>query len=387
MVPTPRALSRAVGLLCAAACLLVPATAAHAAAAVPKTFFGTVVDGPMLDPGAPIESELKVMKQTGLGYVRLPIHWTVVQPYASWDAVPAERRADFTDLEGVPSDVRALDRWVRGAAKLGLRVLPSVVRAPSWAALDPADEAAPPKAPVDYARFMTGLVKRYGPTGTLWSGGGPKLPIREWQVWNEPNITLFWNGGEWPRDYVALLRATTPAVKAVDPGAKIVAAGLPNQSWDALEKIYLAGGKGLFDIAAVHPYTRRVNDVLQVVSLSRGMMNQHKDRSPIVVTEMGWTSGAGRDTNKPTWETSEAGQASKLTAVVKALTRRRAALRVQGVFWYTWLSSERGSDSFNYAGLRRQDGGKVVSKPALAAFARTVREFAGGGKAPAKKRR
>ncbi|HWT93181.1 MAG TPA: hypothetical protein VN238_09315 [Solirubrobacteraceae bacterium] len=375
MAPTPRALSRAVGLLLAAACLL-PVAPAHGATAVSRSFFGTVVDGPMLDPDAPIENELSVMRQTGLGTVRLPVHWAAVQPYPSWDVVPAGERADFTDIEGVPTDVRALDRWVKGAARLGMEVLPTVLRSPWWAARNWKDEASPPKGTTEYARLMTGLVKRYGPAGSIWAGGGAKLPIRDWQIWNEPSITLFWNWGVWAHDYVALLRDAGTAVKAVDPGARIVLGGLPNDSWNALERVYYEQGKGLFDVVALHPYTQRVNNVLEVVRRARQVMDSRGDRAtPIMITEMGWSSGAGKQTNRPTWETSEAGQAAKLSAVVKALTRRRAELRIEGMYWYTWLSADDGFDSFTYSGLRRKTASGIVSKPALTALRTTVREL------------
>jgi hypothetical protein len=49
-------------------------------------------------------------------------------------------------------------------------------------------------------------------------------------------------------------------------------------------------------------------------------------------------------------------------------------LRIAGLYWYTWLSRPvGGADSFDYSGLRRVgDGGAVVDKPALTAFAQTV---------------
>ncbi len=54
-----------------------------------------------------------------------------------------------------------------------------------------------------------------------------------------------------------LLGAAYSAVKAADPGATVVTAGLPNFSWKDLETLYRAGlrAKGHFDAVAVHPFT------------------------------------------------------------------------------------------------------------------------------------
>ncbi len=73
------------------------------------------------------------------------------------------------------------------------------------------------------------LARRYGPGGSFWTAH-PELapsPIRSWQVWNEPNIQAFWATGPDPAAYVRMLDAVGAAIRAVDPGAEIVAGGLP----------------------------------------------------------------------------------------------------------------------------------------------------------------
>jgi hypothetical protein len=92
-----------------------------------------------------------------------------------------------------------------------------------------------------------------------------------------------------------------------------------------------------------------------------------------MITEMGWTSGKGELTEKYTWETTEAGQAAKLAAGVRALWQRRARFNLTGITWYTWLSLERGERNvFAYAGLRQQSPDGNVSKPAHVAMRRVI---------------
>jgi hypothetical protein len=171
------------------------------------------------------------------------------------------------------------------------------------------------------------------------------------------------------------------AVKAADPSAQVVLAGLTNRSWLDLRRVYRAGGGRLFDLAAVHPFSNRVSNVLKIVRLVRAQMRHYGDRSkPLLLSEVSWSSGRGHSTFNYGWEMTEAGQAARLSQALAALAARRRADRLAGVYWYTWLSPAIGGrDSFDYAGLRRLDGaGTPVSKPALAAFRLVARRLERG---------
>ncbi|HEV2813203.1 MAG TPA: hypothetical protein VGW10_08135, partial [Solirubrobacteraceae bacterium] len=217
-----------------------------------------------------------------------------------------------------------------------------------------------------------------GRGGTFWSSAGvPVLPIVSWQVWNEPDIGRYWEGDPWPRTYVKLLRAARPAINAVDPWAQVVAAGLTNESWKDLGKLYDAGARGLFDAAAIHPFSRRPSNVMKIVRLARATMRREGDgRVPLVLTEISWSAGKGKSTFNYGWETTERGQADRIREILPMLASARRRLGLQGVYWYTWLSPPVGDDeSFSYAGLRRMRSGRPVSKPALRAFRATVRRL------------
>src|SRR5918992_627379 len=125
------------------------------------------------------------------------------------------------------------------------------------------------------------------------------VPMREYQAWNEPSLKVFWSDDGWDRDYVQLLKVTRPALLAADPGAKMVLAGLPNESWKALRLIYKAGGRRHFDIAAVHPFTALVKNVIRIVELSRDVMRKYGDRrKPLMVTETSWPSSRGKTSTR-----------------------------------------------------------------------------------------
>lgn len=348
----------AVAVVIAASLLIAPASAG----AVPRSFFGVMSDGALFAPTVDLGSELALMRRSGVGSTRVAVQWRALQPQPG------------------TLDLGAFDAFVLATARAGIRLLPVVLGTPPWAARNPSDPASPPKDPRQYAAFLAALVQRYGPAGTLWSAHPEvrRVPIRQWQIWNEPDLGKYWAASNWAPGYVALLRAARAAIKAADRSAKVVLAGLTNRSWVDLRRVYAAGGGRLFDLAAVHPFSRRVRNVLKIVTLVRREMRRHGDaRKPLVLSEVSWSSGRGHSTFNYGWETSEKGQALHLASALVRLAARRRADRIAGVYWYTWMSPAiGGKDSFDYSGLRRLDAaGHPVTKPALAAFRAVARRL------------
>jgi hypothetical protein len=342
--------------------LLAAAPAGAQEREVPQGFMGVMADGPLLDPSlTDLGREGSLMHDSGVEAVRVAIYWSDLQP-----------------TRGVPIDWTATDRIFATAATNGLRVLPVVLRAPAWARARPSDTASPPREDAPYAAFLTALVGRYGPQGSFWAARPdlPRSPQRQWQVWNEPNIDTYWSS---PRPfaarYVRLLKASYRALKAADPGCEVVLAGFANFSWRALADAYRAGARRWFDVAAVHPFSGRLGNVLKIIGLNRAAMARAGDRRKgLIVSELTWPSAKGRTRNTIGFETTEAGQAARLRNAYAALLRIRRSARIRQVFWYTWLSPDRDSpNSFSWSGLRKlgpPGTDAPVDKPALAEFRR-----------------
>jgi hypothetical protein len=369
-------------LLCSLLLLLIAATPAAAAERrVPQGWLGVMADGPL---HAADGAEWDRMVSSGVESVRTSVFWDQLQPYGSAADVPPADAARFRDAGGVPTDFTALDAVVGSAAQRGLAVLPVVQSTPAWAARKPGDHTSRPRDPHTYGRFLAALAGRYGPRGSFWAERPelPRVPIRAWQVWNEPNLTRYWSKQPFARSYVRLLRAAYRAVHRADRGATVVLAGLPNVSWRALRAIYRAGGRGHFDAVALHPYTRKPSDVLRLVRFARRVMRAHHDgRLPIWVTELSWPAAKGKVPRPAGFEVSERGQAAKLGRALRLLAAARKRQRIERVFWYTWLSSESGPSAFDWSGLRRLRDGAAVAAPALATFRRWARRLQGCAKA------
>jgi hypothetical protein len=362
--------ARVAGAAAAALLIALSVLASPTEARVPAGFVGVVADGPLLDPGTNLGAELDLMKRAGVQSVRVTFPWSGAQPYATFADAPPGAIAPFADVGGVPTDFTATDRLVQATAERGLRLLPVVLYSPGWASHEPGNDAAPPADPATYAHYLAALAIRYGSAGTFWTTNPavPRMPVRAWQVWNEPNIRHYWPQ-PFARGYVKLLRAAHAALNQADPSARLILSGLTNDSWNALVDIYQAGGKPYFDAVAIHPYTSRVRGLVQILAYVRyGMRRFHDNAKPIVVSELSWPSAAGKVKHIGFNEVTERQQAGRVTASYELLAKYRRHFGIEAAYWYTWLSIDRGPYYFNYSGLRKMTSHGPASKPAYRAF-------------------
>jgi hypothetical protein len=223
-------------------------------------------------------------------------------------------------------------------------------------------------------RFAATLVRRYGPRGRFWSAHPelPKVPIRAWQVWNEPSLPAYWPSGPDPAQYTQLLSRVARSIRHLDPGADVVTAGIPNSRLgipfdDFVRGMYRAGGRGSFDTLAIHPYARDAAGVVEAVTSARRLMDENGDRrSHIWVTELGWA-----DSGPPSsFTVGAAGQARRIESALKALVALRSQERLNGVVYFGWRDGAPYAPTFKdfwglHTGLLTLRG---RPKPALRAF-------------------
>ena len=78
--------------------------------------------------------------------------------------------------------------------------------------------------------------------------------VRDWEIWNEPNIDLFWQPSKASgANFAELVAVTAPVIKAVDPSAKI--SGCCSDIDIAFVQQALQAGIGDYlDAFAIHPY-------------------------------------------------------------------------------------------------------------------------------------
>lgn len=364
----------------AAALALLAVGAGDAVAAerqVPQGYIGAVTDGVMTDDPQRWFGQVDTMVGAGVESVRILFDWRDAQPYRRRADVPPDKAHLYRSESGVPTDWRLIDSYVEAAVQRGLTMLPVVIYAPPWAAKYQNSEASPPANFATYAKFAAAAANRYGRTGTFWVERPdlPKIPIDRWQIWNEPHFKEFWSDQPWARQYARLLRLTSKVVKQKVPSARIVAAGMANKSWTYLSMLYAQETKGSFDYAAIHPFTASVDGVVEILEHARRVMSRYGDgRRPLIVSELSWTSAKGKAAFTYGNERTEAGQAKALAQGFKRLAKERRRLRIQSVYWYTWMTPDKHPQiPFDYAGVvRLEDDGSVTEKPAFGAYRQTA---------------
>jgi hypothetical protein len=353
--------------------LAAPLLAAPIADAARSEFYG-IVQGQFRAKGQLDGRDLRGMARKGVHTNRFELGWkSIVRRQGSYNWKPP-------------------DRFIGALASRGIRAAPFVWGSPRWVAQNPG--RPPLDSPADrtaWQNFLKAAVARYGPGGHYWGtpyhrlfGARAKpLPVRSWQVWNEPNLRKYFNPNgsdvEAVKKYAQLLRISHDAIKSRDPGAQIVLAGNPGyppdgglRAWGFLDRLYrIPGIKQEFDVAALHPYASTAYDLGREVQQVHAVMNAHGDgNTPLWLTEFGWGS-APRD--RFGINQGVAGQAKLLRTSFQLILKNRAAWNVQRVFWFLWRDPAPNSSfakrcSFcGSAGLLRHDR---TAKPAFAAYTR-----------------
>jgi arabinogalactan endo-1,4-beta-galactosidase len=353
-------------IACALALATPAATSARARQAskpapVPQGFVGMNLSDPFFDPRVDQSAQFKTIVSAGVQSVRAVFSWAQAQP-----------------SDGGPISFDATDQVVGQAASHGLTVLPVVLYVPNWdAAPHPDWTTAIPADDGPYADYVKALVLRYGPGGSYWLAHPDvrRMPIRMWQIWNEPNFTFFWPERPFAPSYVALVKAAHKAVKSVDPRGKVVLAGMPNLAWNYLTEIYkVRGARGAFDVASINPYTVQSKNVIVFLQKVRAVMSRFGDRrKPLLASETGWQSSNGHAADNDCCQVTPKQQAAKIGQVLPLLAANRRSLGLLAFYYYTWVGDEfPHAPSFNFAGLFRFNGGNFAAKPAFGSFRRAA---------------
>lgn len=275
------------------------------------------------------------------------------------------------------------DTYVGDVARHGIELMPIIQDAPRWRQQKrpPVSWGLMPPKRAAMANFAARLVRRYGPDGSFWARHPeiPELPIRVWQVWNEPNLARYWAQRPSATEYVSLLWAVSNAIRAEDPDAEIVAAGMPDSRlWRAIPlyayvtQMYEAGAKGAFDALAVNAYAEKPRDMLRNLGKVRAIMRFFRDRSRIWVTELGWGTGGSRYR----FRTSRANQAKYLGQALRGLAANRWRLRIRGFVHYQWQDAPPYGTTPDFWGLHTGLFDlRGREKPAYSVFRRIGRQL------------
>ena len=303
----------------------------------------------------------------GAGWVRGN---SPVYPY--WDMLSRERAGDWSRP----------DRWVRAMQDTGLRAL--VVLGP-WPGNRTANftDSYPPPDLAAYHAYITGLVERYDGDG-VDDMPGLTRPIRHWEVDNEPDLhnqvppkgakrQIDPKSFETAEEYAALLLTTAAAIKAADPGATVLSAGIYRPR-DGKGRAYFAkvmatpGVLDAIDGVSLHCYFDA--DDTRAIVATMAAARAHAPGKPVWITETGVPGDGRKRHTTPEWQ-------------AEMLVRLHGAFWAEGasrVFWHTLSSPPgraMGKATFASHGLLQVGvDGKRQPKPAAEAYRRLADHMA-----------
>jgi len=369
---TARYLAAAAAIVCLAAAT---ASAGEAGAQGTRTYttsgtrpLATALVDPVRFNGGQSDQAFAMTRSSGATYARVTANWSAIAPVTR----PTGFVATDPTSPGYVWD--GLDAVVEAAAGAGVTPILDVTSTPRWAyARRPTGvNGGTPKAAA-LGQFAQALATHYDGTGDL-----PAVHVFE--VWNEPDLSLFLNPVSGSA-YRGMVNAFADAVHAVDPANLVVAGGLDpfghpkgrKQRWYSMAPLafmrsFLCLSRGSrphatcsakvhFDVWSHHPYTfggpfghaKHPDDVslgdlprMRALLLAGLRLHHVVSAHPVKfwVTEFGW------DTNPPRRHAASLSLASRWTA--EALYQMWRS----GVSLVTWFDlQDRRSPSPYQSGL------------------------------------
>lgn len=290
-------------------------------------------------PDAVARKQVERLKALGLNWVRLGLHWMLLEP------------------EEGQFQLEPIDRMMALVREAGLRNVTYVVGTPRYASSVAKGDAYerffdkfPPRNPAVLAQRLGMLARRY-----------PQVDV--WQVWNEPNLIGFWAPQPDPEAYGRLFVPAYQALRAAAPDKPVALAGMAyfseidRRGGLMIQELARLGAFNLNPIVAYHPYTataegsdQDARDFVKRVVPAHQWLRSAGVRQ-VWATEWGWSSYPGPKEEQPI--VGEDGQAD--------LTLRRlalmAALDYDRVFLFTLADlEERATRRDQHYGLLRRNG-------------------------------
>lgn len=290
-----------------------------------------------------IDRELDLVARAGGSWIRLDVPWRFVEP-----------------AEGIYSThaLGQIDYIIAAAAKRRIHVQAVIVEFPKWTN-GGHGMWVPPSDNSKFESYMQFMAARYAGR------------INYWELGNEVNEDEFWRplSGNPVQRYVQFLQYGYRGVKAGNPSAMVISAGLAGSDYDFLQELYDAGAQGYFDILGVHPYTmgrspyavdsKQPGSTFAGLAYMKRKLEQNGDADKkIWVTEVGWqTSRVGH-------HVTQQRQAEYTYKAYKRLFNELPYVEMMLIYNARDAGTNLYNSTENYGLIRRN----YSAKPAYAAF-------------------
>lgn len=268
----------------------------------PDPFAGDAVTDP---PFASLTYGMHAFLWWDGGEVGLNLDWARMMRFNHVKQIVAWR--DIQHDEGEPFNLSRLEAILAETERRGLHLVVRLGNVPEWAAAAGSDLSAVDYVPRDSAEFAAYC----GAVASQFAGR-----IKAYQILNEPNLSREWSGfAPDAETYVEMLAACSSAIRAADPGAILISAGLsPTGNDDAtarrddlyLQDMYNLGFQQYIDVVGVHAAgydapevgpddavakgRHRFMSFRRVEDLRKIMVANGDAARQVAILEVGWTT-------------------------------------------------------------------------------------------------
>lgn len=281
---------------------------------------------------------------------------TALRDETPWSAVETKR-----GVLQVPADS---DRFVRAARAAGID--PLLILDYGNSLYDGGERPTSADGIAGFVRYAEFMARHF------------RGQVTTYEIWNEWNIPIGGvTGSGDPADYVKLLAAAYPRIKAADPNITVVGGAVAGLSQAYIDGLLEAGILQHCDVFSVHPYIygdlpleRRIPEVWwQDMQDLQAKLRQHNGGTdfPVYVTEIGWPTQLD---DRGISQDLEAAYCARMYLLARTLPW------LQGIWWYDFQDDGWKSDyNENNFGLVRAD---LTTKAAYHAY-RSVADVVGKG--------
>ncbi len=262
-----------------------------------------------------IRKDFELLKKHNIKFLRISF---------GWDAIESQQGT---------YDWLFWDDYVNTAVdEYGLTLLPYICYVPIWNSTGAQDTMLywnyPPKDFEAYGNFLKALVTRY------------KDKIKTWELWNEPDIWIYWQGTR--EEFVKFMKIAAKAVREADPEAKIVFPGIaydPNFIKDLFKNHEMSS---LFDIVNIHNYYETwhhspIEHIVNYINEVYDVVVRYGDNQPIWMAEVGYSTfrkGASVSDSYTAYYDYEHTPEYQAKQLIKTLTLVASTGKITATAWY-----------------------------------------------------
>lgn len=221
-----------------------------------------------------IKKAIRLIREAGIKIVRLEINW--------FDVEPSPEVFDFKKHDFIINEL----------AKNNIKILGLLQYSPEWTGQK---WNHPPQHDL-FNRYAKKVVQRY------------RDRIMFWEIWNEPDNQIYWTQQDQMLSYTSLLKSVYPAIKEMDPTAKVLMGASNVYPVLSLKKLYGHGGKDFFDIVNTHPFQNPKNpNAIKLLhstylGIRKTMADNGDSEKEVWITEIGCPGVKVPDSSNTWWE-------------------------------------------------------------------------------------